>query len=206
MSVASVFQKGGLTDIVQGMSDTERKAYLATRKSKARVRRAERQRDKKFIDFLDNPSRLPDKTIANIIFNSPLIMGLEEGIEGVTARAKLQPPQSDDIFLPKGQGDALASLERRNTPASLLSGSEEPFMGYSDSPLSRRHHEGANPFIDPPAQSRPASLEPTPSKLTPTNLNIANILSQLKPEDMTKIHRGNLKKMHPNFDFGDISK
>lgn len=155
--------------------------------NRIRVERGAARRLAEVDNFLDNPSRLPDETVRNTIVNSAHIMGAPPPPK------PLPTAGSNDIVLGAGEG-ALESLERQaapNTPASLLSDAEG-LMGLGPSLPRRRHPAGANPFTDPPLSAPLA-----PSGPVPTNLNIANMLSQLTPEDMARIHRGNVAASHP---------
>lgn len=204
----SGFLRGGLSDLIQGMSSVEKKAFIAQRKALATSARerqksgvlrsgytsfnqsadvfsAEQRRLQQVENLLDSPSRLPDQTVQSTIFNSTHIMGAPPPSKPLATAGP------DDIVLGAG-GGALESLERQAaSPASLLSDAEA-LMGLKPALPRRRHPVGANPFTDPPLPP-----PPTPSGPVPTNLNIANMLSQLTPKDMAKIHRGNVAASHP---------
>lgn len=222
--MARVVQKG-LSDLIQSMSEVGKKTFIDARKAAVRDKKARRgsgtlhsaytsfnqsadifsaqqrrlqsaqQRRLQSVDNLfDNPSRVPDQTTMSAVMNSPLLMGLEEGVETATTRANLKPPKPGDEFLPSGHGGALESLGSTdtapNTPASLLSGAQGP----------RDSVFGDRPGYNAPAgfgrETAPEGYRgPKPPK--PPNATIASMLSDLTPENMARIHRGNVAASHP---------
>jgi len=215
--MARVVQKG-LSDLIQGLSDAEKKAFINARKAAVEGRKAQRVSGSAYTNFrqsadvfsaqqrrlqqvdnlFDNPSRVPDQTTMNAVVNSPLLMGLEEGVESAATRANLKPPKPGDEFLPSGHGDALASLETPytapNTPASLLQGSGSFYKG----PFNRDPLVTDPQFFGRDTSTLPPVAAPTPpTPPTPSNATIASMLSEFTPEDLAKIHRGNVAASHP---------
>lgn len=122
----------------------------------------------------------------------------------IQAGSPVRRTQNDmlDILLGEEQAGRQELQAGRQNIAQLLNARKESANPFGEGPASVKDLEEMFEIME--ATGAPAagsagtklSLQPTPS--APTNLNIANILSQIKPEEMARIHRGNLKASHPD--------
>jgi hypothetical protein len=189
------FLKGGLSDLMQGLSPVEKKAFIQNRRDLLGFRKE--ARDMWGAASRDESSyrHFRESGDAKRRINTGANQRLDE-VNNLFDNPSSLPDKTvqSSIY----NSDHIMGRPSKVSTADLVSqGSEEA----KTATLARLEFEGSGRQLSSQVAggggfSVPA-VSPPPAAVAPTNQNIADMLSQFTPEDIARIHRGNVAAVHP---------